>query len=112
MIPIFKKLSLSSKNNEIQEIERHINALQKELRECMAKLSSDNVEELSLDYTKLSSGNGSYLFGDMIMLRGKGEECYTAGYSRKDGSFSFSLKDKDGNVVFSYIDGKLTVTGG
>ena len=99
MIPFFKKLEITDNSNPVDEIVRHINAMQDEIRECFENITSENVTELNMDITKITSQRGSSISGDLIKLIGAGGETLTAGYDKDTGVFELSVKDKDGNIV-------------
>lgn len=107
MIPVFKKLD-ENKNYEKKEIIAHINALQEEIFSCLSEITSANVTELSSDSTKISSDNGSLFSGDKLKLCGKGEEVFSAGFDKTSKTFEFSLKNKNGDLVF-YFDGEKLI---
>lgn len=99
MIPVFKNLQIKSEENALFEIQEHINQLQKEIYECFLNISSDNISELSLDLTKLSSSQGSSISSDCIVLKGKSGESLKLGYDKDLGTFEVTQTDKDGNVI-------------
>lgn len=99
MIPVFKKLEIKSKENALSEIAEHINELQKEIYECFLNLSSDNIQELNLDLTELTSSQGSIINGDLLTLKGKFGETIKIGYDKVSGTFGITHIDKDGNIV-------------
>lgn len=99
MIPVFKVLQINAEDDAMSKIQNHINELQKELYECFLNISSDNISELSLDLTKLKSGQGSEINSDMIFLKGKNGESIKLGYDKTTGAFEVTQTDKDGNII-------------
>ena len=97
MIPVFKKLDTNNKNLSIIDVARCINEMQEEISECLMNLTSENITEISMDITKISSSLGSSISGNKVVLCGKDGGTFTAGYDKETGIFEFSAIDGSGN---------------
>ncbi len=107
MVPVFSKLSGTDLTPE--KIAEHINRLQEELSFCFMNISSDNIEELSLNHTRVSSQSGSVIEGDMINIVSPYGESFFAGVSKETGMFEFYLRGRTGEYLILYRDGVLTI---
>ncbi len=109
MIPVFSKLDVRDKSLTPERIAEHINKLQDELSLCFSNISSDNIEELSLNQTELLSQNGSELSGDMINMVSPVGDSFFAGINKETGQFEFHLKNSKGEYLILYKNGVLSI---
>lgn len=113
-MPIFtqslQKIDYSNTQDAIKKLYNHIKYIQEQLEYTLLNLDSQNINEIDLDKTTITSSAGSADISSFINLTGANGESFTAG-KNSNGQFEFSIKGKGGKqTMYLNSSGEIIIT--
>ena len=112
-MPVFtqslQKIDISNPQDAIKKMANHIKYIQEQLEYTLFNLDSRNVTEIDTDKTTITDSTGSTSIGSFIYITGANGESFTVG-KNPQGQFEFTVKGKDGQVLYLDSSGILQIT--
>lgn len=113
-MPIFtqslQKIDVTNPQDAIKKLYQHIKYIQEQLEYTLFNLDSENINEIDIDKTTISSSSGSTNTASYINITGSSGESFTVGKT-SSGQFEFTVRGKGGTQTM-YLDssGELVIT--
>ena len=113
-MPIFtqtlQRIDTANPQEALKKMANHIKYIQEQLEYTLLNLDSQNINEIDIDKTTITSSAGSANIGSYINLTGANGESFTVGKNTQ-GKFEFAIKGKDGKqTIYLNSSGELIIT--
>ena len=113
-MPIFtqslQKIDYTDPVDAVKKVVNHLKYMQEQMEYTLHNLDSQNINEIDIDQTTISSSSGNTNIGSYIYLTGTNGESFTAGKT-DGGKFEFAVRGANGTQTM-YLDssGELIIT--
>ena len=113
-MPIFtqslQRIDYSNPQEALKKMANHIKYIQEQLEYTLLNLDSQNINEIDIDQTTITSSSGTPSIGTFISFTGANGEKFTAGVNQS-GKFEFSVAGKNGKqTMYLNSSGELIIT--